>query len=60
MPVTQPGAVEPVDLAADPGADDDVIEGAERRQQLAELVSCGGIDQGRFRLDAEAIQQGQE
>ncbi len=60
MPVAQPRPVEPVDLAPEPCADDDVVEGAQRRQQFAELVSCGGIDQRRFRLDPQTIEQGQQ
>ncbi len=59
-PVTEPGAVQPIDLAPDAGAHDHVVERAKDGQLVAEGVTCSRVDQRRLRFDSEAVQQGQQ
>jgi hypothetical protein len=58
--IAQARAVQPVDLATDPGADDDVVERAGHGQALVQAVAVLTADQGRLGLDAEPVEQGQQ
>ncbi len=53
-------AVQPIDLAADLGPDDHVIEPQQAGQVLVHAIACGGADQRRFGLDPELAQQGEQ
>ncbi len=57
--VASAGAVEPVGLAADLGADDHVVE-RQQRQPLVEPVAAAGADQSRLGVDPQLVQQRQQ
>ena len=53
---TRAGAIEPVMLAIDGCADDDMVEGTRKRLRDRDCIAIVGVHQHRFRIDVHLVQ----